>query len=440
MNTTVVDQPLFRPAPAVTAEPEELTPLAKPDWRNGIKLDQRHFQEQDRYHEDLVRYSLRLGCEDPWGIAHLSVDEDALAGGQFVVRRLTALFPDGTPVWNARSIAPRALDLRSRGRVYAALPMELPGRPMVGAAEEGRRYVRQVSPVADYNSGRGAIPMAWAHPNVRILFEGESLDGMTVLPIARLGDPSFVPPVLRVGAAPALEASVGRIAAAARALVARPSAGAERAGGETARVLLAATVGRFLPGLASAGSTHPRQAYRTVAGFLGALGAFSPAGGFVIPPFEFLDLKGTFDALEARALELVRALSAPTHRTIPLTRADEHTYRAHLQEPGLLGKEFLLVVSGGDPAALHASVPRALKVTAWEDLGRAVEQHLGGVPLVSEIRKPAGVQLPPQSACFRLDKRSTAWASITKQGTLAVWMPSGYAQLVPTLLAQEATP
>ena len=439
MSATVVDHPLLRPA-AAPAEPDELTPLAKPDWRTGMKLDRHHFQEQDRYHEDLVRYSLRLACEEPWGVAKLSVDEDALAAGHFVVKHLTALFPDGTPVWKARTIAPRAFDLRFRGRVYAALPLELPGRAMVGAAEEQRRYVREESQVADYNSGRTAVPLSWARANVRLLFEGESLDGLSVLPLARIGDPAFVPPVVRVGASPALEGCVGRIAAAARTLTTQPISAGERGAGETARLLVGATVGRFLPALASVANVHPRQAYRTLAGFVGALGAFAPAGGFAVPPFEMLDLKVTFEGLEARALEILRALSAPTHRVVTLTRADEHSYRALLQEPALLGKEFLLVVSGGDPAALHASVPRAVKVTAWEDLARAIEHHVGGVPLVSEIRRPNGIALPPQSACFRLDKRSPAWASVVKHGTLAVWLPSSYSQFVPTLIAQEASP
>lgn len=414
-----------------------LPPLAKPDWRRGLKLSKHHFQAQDRYHEDLVRFSLRFALGERWGITRLALDEDALAAGQFVVRRLSALFPDGTPVVNATYVPPRAFDPRFRGNVYVALPLELPARAMVGSGDEHRRYVTEVAQIADYNSGRDPIPMGWLRPNLRVVFEGESLDGMSAICVARLGDPRFVPPVLQIAAAPTLRATIERIAAAGRSLRKETRHGANSEGLDVAALLLNVTLERLLPELQAAEDVHPRDAYLAASSLLGALSAFAPSGTADIPVFDLLDLQATFSAMEAGVNAIAATILAPTHHSIPLTRADENTYYASLQDPGLLGKDFMLVVCGSDPAALHSSVPRALKVTAREDLGRTIEQRLVGVPMLSEPRRPKGLALPPQSACFRLDKTALAWSSIVKHATVAIWLPAGYTHLTPLLIVKE---
>ena len=438
-----------------------LPPLSKPDWAQGLKLTGQHFQAQDRYHEDLVHFGMRMAFDQPWGVSQILIDEESVAAGQIHLRRLDAILPDGTPILaggaHGTVIPPRSFERHLRGRpsldVYAALPTEVPGTPMVGTSSDGRhRYIHEEAIVANYNTGRNPLPVPWARPNPRLVFEDESLDGSTAIRIARLLmaegrarlDPHFVPPVLRVQASPSLQASLRAIeksALAATAVVGEVRAtGADMTGSDAARLLLAATLGRFLPalqGLLASEGAHPRDAYRVIAALVGSVSAFAPAGATQIPSFDYLDLRATFGALEARARELLDSLSGPTHRAIAMSRYDDNVSHGQLREQGIFGKEFLLVVAGADPASLHANVPRAAKVAAWEEIGEVVQRHLVGVPLLPELRRPHGLDLPPLAACFRLDKRAPAWASVVKHGSISVYLPAGYTQLQTSLIAQE---
>jgi type VI secretion system protein ImpJ len=439
-----------------------LPPLSKPNWAQGLKLTGQHFQAQDRYHEDLVRFAMRMAFDQPWGVSQLVLDEENVAAGQIHVRRLDAILPDGTPILaggvEGTVIPPRSFERHLRGRpsldVYAALPTEVTGSPMVGtSSSDGRhRYIQEEATVANYNTGRNPLRVPWARPNPRLVFEDESLDGSTAIRIARLLategrarlDPHFVPPVLRVQASPSLQVSLRAIekcALAAKAVVGEVRAtGADMTGSDAARLLLATTLGRFLPalqGLLTSEGAHPRDAYRVVAALVGSVSAFAPAGATQIPSFDYLDLRATFGALEARARELLDSLSGPTHKAIAMSRYDDNVSHGQLREQGIFGKEFLLVVAGADPASLHANVPRAAKVAAWEEIGDVVQRHLAGVPLLPELRRPHGLDLPPLAACFRLDKRAPAWASIVKHGSISVYLPAGYTQLQASLIAQE---
>jgi type VI secretion system protein ImpJ len=455
----------LKPAPSQSrarfAAASPLPPLAKPDWPHGLKLTCQHFQAQDRYHEDLVRFATRMAFDQPWGVSQLAIDEENVASGQIHIRRLDAILPDGTPILagsgDGTVIPPRSFERHLRGRpsldVYAALPTELPGIPMVGASSDARhRYIQEEATVSNYNTGRSPLRVPWARPNPRLVFEDESLDGSTAIRIARLLladgraqlDPHFVPPVLRLQASPALQASLRAIeksALAAKAVAGEVRAiGADMTGSDAARLLLAATLGRFLPaiaGLLASEGAQPRDAYRIVAALVGSVSAFAPAGATQIPAFDYLDLGATFGALAARGCELLDSLSGPTHRAVAMSRYDDNLSHGQLREQGIFGKEFLLVVAGADPATLHANVPRAAKVAAWEEIGDVVQRHLLGVPLLPELRRPHGLDLPPLAACFRLDKRAPAWANVVKHGSISVYLPAGYTQLQTTLIAQE---
>ncbi|MGO8992081.1 MAG: type VI secretion system baseplate subunit TssK [Polyangiaceae bacterium] len=455
-TTTQVDAPAFDASTGADDEVEALPPLAKPDWPLGLKLLPRHFEAQDRYHEEFVRHVARMAFDQPWGISELIIDEEALASGQLRVTRIRAIFPDTTPVLagvaGASAVPPRSVLNHLRARpsldVYIGLPLE--GETASVPAEP--RYLPAVATVPDYGTGRSATTIPWGRPNLRLLLGDEPRDAYSVIPIARVVqvqgrpqlDRSFVAPVLRVRASAPLEERVRRVeksvAAAKAAVGEHRRTGAEMTGGDAARLVVATTLGRLLPllqGVLAADGVHPREAYRVVAELAGTISAFAPAGKVKIPAFDFLDLSGTFDALEEIVHNVLESIAGPTHRSIPLERHDENLWRATLREPGIFGREFLLVLTGADPASLHANVPRAAKIAALEEVGDVIQRHLAGVLLVPEIRRPQGISLPPHAACFRLDKRSPSWPSVVKHGSIALWLPAGFSSLSPMLLTQE---
>jgi hypothetical protein len=184
---------------------------------------------------------------------------------------------------------------------YLGLPLE--DRRSIAAEAAEPRFVPETALVANYATGRSSTKLPWGRPNLRLLLDDEALDAYSLIPIARIQlvqgraqlDRTFVPPVLRVRASPALEARLRAIEkgvlAAKVAVGEHRRTGPEMTGADAARLLVVTSLGRFLPllqGVLAPDSVHPREAYRVVAELAGALSAFAPAGKVKIPPFDFL--------------------------------------------------------------------------------------------------------------------------------------------------------
>ena len=56
----------------------------KPVWSEGVLVSQHHFQQQDRYHEELLRDRVSALAHYDWGITTIEIDSrpsDAIALG-----------------------------------------------------------------------------------------------------------------------------------------------------------------------------------------------------------------------------------------------------------------------------------------------------------------------------------------------------------------------
>src|SRR5215208_6177213 len=66
-------------------------------WTKGLLLAPQHFQMQDRYLGDLLRFRLAALSFAPWGCSRLAVDREALAAGTIALSQGAGLLPDGLP-------------------------------------------------------------------------------------------------------------------------------------------------------------------------------------------------------------------------------------------------------------------------------------------------------------------------------------------------------
>src|SRR5262249_16697662 len=67
-------------------------------WNEGMFLTPHHFQQWDRYAEDLLTFRLKSLIPFDWGLTELEVDTAALANGIFHLRRCGGILPDGLAV------------------------------------------------------------------------------------------------------------------------------------------------------------------------------------------------------------------------------------------------------------------------------------------------------------------------------------------------------
>ena len=99
-------------------------------WSEGLFLQPQHFQQQDRYFERYVETRCQALIPHSWGFTEVEFERDFLKIGKVGLRRLSGVFPDGTPfrmpdddpLPTPLDIGP---DVRDQ-RVHVAVPLRRP--------------------------------------------------------------------------------------------------------------------------------------------------------------------------------------------------------------------------------------------------------------------------------------------------------------------------
>ncbi len=165
-------------------------------WTKGTFLSPQHLQLQDRFLENLLQFHLDSLSFRPWGFRSLQISREALAAGSLGISSASGIFPDGLlfDIPNSDSAPPLKLladcfepDQTSLD-VYLSVPQYRErGLNVATAARQGSaRYRAEVELFRDENTGLSEKPVQIARKNLRLLAEGESLDGYSNLRVARV--------------------------------------------------------------------------------------------------------------------------------------------------------------------------------------------------------------------------------------------------------------
>jgi len=425
----------------------------KPVWSEGLLLSQHHMQQQDRYHEALLRDRLRAITHYGWGITELEIDERGFAAGQFKLRRFAAIWPDGTSIscgdgTEVAVPAPRPLPPDSlRTEVFLGLAYELEGSASVGSEDEPgvRRYLRATRQVVDVNSGGSPQELEWARPNLRVFFGGERQDGFATIRVAvilrqengvfRVQD-TFVPPVLDLKVAPFLENGVRRILASIVARQAqlagerrqRQSGAVEFHATEVRKFWLLHTLNGVIPRLnhlLETPSIHPEEAYVALSTLAGELCSFSAdADPATLPKFNYLELGEVFETLFAVVLRLLPGGIERSYVEIGLEHRPDGMFIGKLADKGLVQQELFVAVNANMAEALvRERVPAILKMASWNQVYDIVKQARHGVRVEIEWNPSAALPVKPGVCFFRVRKEGAYWDDVSRSSTVALYLP-----------------
>ena len=431
----------------------------KPIWTEGLFVSQHHFQVQDSYHELLLRERVGTVRRFDWGILNLEIDERLLQAGQFGLKRLEAVWPDGLVV---RCGAPEE-DAPPAPRSFEGLFGSEASHidVLVGVASEGGsaanvsspgdppgnwRYSRTTQKVADFNSGGAVQDVDFAVPNVRILFGTERYEKVSVLPVAQLVRQSngqvivrdnFVPPVLHVSAAPfltnGLQRVLGAVTTRQRELAAarkqRHASSIEFHFTDARQFWLLHTLNGAIPVLShllDIKNAHPEEVYVALAGLVGQLCTFAPdADPASVPRFNYGKLGEVFEHLFARVLSLLAVDSETHYVEIALERRSDGMFVGKIPEPRLANQEFFIAVKSSLPEPIvRERVPQLLKIAAWNHIYDVVKQARHGVRTEVDWNPSSSLPLKPGLCFFRLRREGGFWEEIAKSSTLALYMPN----------------
>jgi type VI secretion system protein ImpJ len=431
----------------------------KPLWTEGLFVSQHHFQAQDQYVEDLVRQRMRLARRFDWGLLDVEIDDRSLRAGQFGFRRFAAVWPDGVVVKCGGAGEDPCPDARSFGHAFASDAAKLPvfvgllnesassaNVAPPGEAEAPRRFARARKCVADFNTGGALQEIEFARPCLRILFGTEKLDGYSVLPVAELmrqtnGEvilrDNFVPPVLRVPAAPFVVQGLSRVLGAmttrqrelGAARKQRHAGSVEFHFTDAQRFWLLHTLNAAIPVFAhllDTGEARPEEVYLALVGLLGQLCTFAPDDDpTLLPRFNYADLGDVFETLFARVVSLLSIDAVPAYAEVALERRNDGMFVGRISDPRLVNREFFLAVRSNLPEpSVRERIPQLLKVAAWNHIYDVVKQARHGVRAEVEWNPSSSLPIKPGLCFFRLRREGPFWEEIAKTRTVALYVPS----------------
>lgn len=432
-------------------------------WSEGMFLTPHHFQQSDRYLENLI--SRRLSAIRPlgWGVCRLQINTDALANGEFVLSKCSAILGDGLavdtpdldPLPPARPIEAAFDAKRNSLGVYLASPLARAGAiafsPEGTADGRPTRYHRRSLAAADENTGGSERELVLAAKTLRILFEGEAPDDYVTLKIAELSrsasgkyalNEAYVPPCLFLSSSPHLVAYLRRILEMISAKSSDlSSTRRQRSAGlveftmsEAANFWFLHTVNATIPVLMHLHNhpdAHPEDVFLALARLAGELFTFSGEGHPKDLPQYNHDTPGaSFGAMEKKISDLMGTVIPTRCAPIPLEKQRDSLFRGVLRDDRLLEGQFYLAVSAEVPEEkIIKEVPLKAKVSASDKVDGLIAAALKGLPLRHMPTPPAEIPVQPGRQYFQVDKTGEHWEAVKKSRTISFYIPPEFKNL-----------
>ena len=315
-------------------------------WTEGMFLRVQHFQQADRWTEQLVQSSVRDIQPHRWGVADIAFDRDLLHIGKFALSSCRGTMPDGTPFSipdDADHPPPLELTGSERGAtVYLALPLRQQGASETGTIrreDAGTRYLRHVYEAPDANAGSFAnASLEIGRPRLSYLLSGQPTAGYALLAVAVIVemrpdlsvtlDEKFIAPCLNCAAQPLLAGFLaelqGLITHRAEAIAVRMADPSVRGTAEIADFMLLQSMNRAEPLLrhllSAAANLHPEALYQHCIVLAGELATYTAQSkrATVFPPYRHDALYATFAPVFADLRASLSAVLEQTAVMIPL--------------------------------------------------------------------------------------------------------------------------
>jgi type VI secretion system protein ImpJ len=424
-------------------------------WTKGTFLSPQHLQAQERFVEESARFYLDALNPECWGFRDLQIDNTALAEGTIAVTRATGIFPDALPLDLPVSDAPppsRNLDECFQDRTsclfYLGIPQYTQGGMNISLANAraSTRFLAQMQMVRDENSGTGEKPVQVARKNLRLLAEGENLEGSVLLPCARVIrseagtyqlDETYLPPLIDIHAHPLMKRVLTGLV---ELLVTRSSqlSGSRRqknqsladfSASDVANFWLLYTINTHLPGLRhllDSVRVHPMLLFQEMSSLAGALTAFSKeVEPRDLPAYNHEQLGESFRDLDRKIRLMLEGLPR-NFIALTLKEVRDTVYAASIDQDAYFeGSRFYLAVSSDlREADLIDRVLKLLKACSAADVEQVVRMALPGLTLQHVPTPPRAIPIKLKHQYFAIEQAGKYWDGVRRGRNFAVYVPS----------------
>jgi type VI secretion system protein ImpJ len=434
-------------------------------WSKGMFLTPQHFQAQDEYFDDLLQFRLTASNFANWGFIGLDIDEASLANGLFTIRHCQGVLPDGLTfnvpeadnAPEGRPIEEFFPPTQATLDVFLAIPEYRPkGRNFTlstgaNGAQPATRFVSETRTLTDETLGTDEKDIQLARKTLRLVLEGENLDGLTVMRVAQVTrkqsgsyilNQKFIPPLLNISANEFLMNLVRRqieVLSAKSGSLALPRREkgrglADFTTSEVASFWLLHTVNSYMPELLHIWKVrrgHPDVLFRAMLRLAGALSTFSiEARVKDLVDYDHDNLGPCFIELDDRIRDLLETVLPSKCIVIPLSLTDKLIWSGSIPDDQYLKNSqwFVSVSSRIAVDELINKFPRLARVSSPADIQLLIRKSVDGIPLRHAPAPPAAIPLKLDNQYFSLSKRGALWEGVAQSRMLSVFVPAEIAE------------
>jgi type VI secretion system protein ImpJ len=308
------------------------------------------------------------------------------------------------------------------------------------------RYASQGKILHDEISGVDERSVQLGRKNLSILLDTEPARDLITLPIARVVrdgaghfayDPSFVPPVVQIGASFRLlqllqqmveildekGASLGRDAGNSRT---------EFSTREIASFWLLHAINSSLAPLRHlliAKRGHPEELFVELSRLAGALCTFAlDSQPRELPVYDHQNLSECFNHLDRHIRAHLETVLPTNCITIPLTAAGDCYYEGKITDPRCLGNSrWVLAIRAAIPEGeLMTQTPQLVKVCTPPFVRELVNRALPGMPLTHLPIPPPAISTRVETQYFGISRTGPCWNHMLKTREVGVYVPIAF--------------
>lgn len=427
-------------------------------WSEGMFLRPQHFQQQDRYLEQLVE--ARTGSLGPytWGIVELAIDSEPLAMGKISLSRVSAIYPDGTPMLAPENEhLPEVLDVPVNTRdevVYLCIPMKRPGNQESIRDQDDfpqARYQASNFDVRNSASSSGeAARIQVGKLRTCLKLGSDDLSGYAAIGIARIRerqpekpvelDTDYIAPLLNAESSAVIKSYIeevkGLLDHRGSALGHRLSDSGRSGSAEIADYLLLQVINRFEPllkQLTAQPRLHPHSLYMELLQLAGELATFTTAGKRPpqIPYYAHENLQQSYAGLFSALRQSLSTVLEQTAIAMDLVQRKFGIYVAPITDPSLVKTASFVIAAKADMPGdlLRSRFPGQAKVAPVEAIRELISAQLPGLLLRPLPVAPRQIPYHAGFTYFELERTGELWQTMQRSGGFAVHLGAEFLAL-----------
>ncbi|WGR72807.1 MULTISPECIES: type VI secretion system baseplate subunit TssK [unclassified Bradyrhizobium] len=434
-----------------------MSATSKPIWSEGMLVRPQHFQQYDRWVEQLVENRVAGLLGYGWGIRKIAFDRNLLALGQVALTELEAIMPDGTALH-----APEHVRLPA-GRIPPPAAKDLLVKIAVGTRRQAgsdvcsgnalaHRYDQEVLQIRKASAPEKApVDIKVASLSTHLIFDGEEQGDLIALPICRIRDidparaitlsDTYVPPAIDIHAAKSLVALLNEVRSLLRtraeALAARadPSRATADGAGLIDLVTLSIVNGAeaVFDHFAATRGHHPETLFRALLSLTGQLSSFvgDRRKPQEVPSYRHEDLESCFTPLADILRGLLAVVIESAAISLPLQDRGYGILTGLITDRTLFqNSRFVLIAVASVPGeALRNQLPAQMKVGSVEQIRNLVNLQLPGVPIHALAVAPRELPYIQNAVYFELDQSVELWRILPRSAAFAFHVSGDYSDL-----------